>query len=265
VPVSAGLGASAALTVAVAKAVAELAGSKLTGRQVAGVAFRAEQDHVKARCSVMDQTIAALAKPGHALLLECASLEARQIPFRSRLLLVDTGTRVDLQAGGLQARRAECDAAVKRLKIELPELVWLASWPAEWLARLKRALKEPLRARAVHVVGETARTRFGAQLLGQGKVKPFGGLLYESHESCRRLYACSSPELDTIVHAAKRAGALGARLTGGGWGGAAIVLVGKGEKKIVDAITRAFVKTYGREPAISVAKASAGARVERVK
>jgi galactokinase len=148
--------------------------------------------------------------------------------------------------------------------MELPELVWLASWPAEWLARLKRALKEPLRSRAVHIVGETARTRFGAQLLTQGKLKQFGALLYESHESARRLFACSSPELDTVVHAAKRAGALGARLTGGGWGGAAIVLVGKGEEKVVNAITRAFVKAHGREPAISAVKPAGGVRLERL-
>ena len=215
---------------------------------------------------MMDQTIAALAKSGHALLLECASLEAKQIPLPKacRLFVVDTGVRHDLLASAFNERRAECEAAAKRLKIELPELVWLASWPAEWLPRLKKALKEPLRSRAVHVVGETARTRFGAQLVAQGKLKPFGALMYESHDSCRRLYECSAPELDTVVHAAKRAGALGARLTGAGWGGAAIVLVGKGEKKIVAAIKRAFVKTYGREPAISAVQASGGAKVERV-
>ena len=265
VPPHADLGWSAALTVAAAKALSELAGAKLSGRQIAGVAFRAAQDHAGGRASLMDQTVAALAKPGHALLLECASLEARQIPFRARLLLVDTGTRSDPDTGGLELRRAECAAAVERLKVDLPELVWLASWPAQWLARLKRALKEPLRSRAVHVVGETARTRFGGQLLAQEKLKQFGTLLYESHESCRRLFECSAPELDTVVHAAKRAGALGARLTGNGWGGAAIVLVGKGEKKVVDAITRAFVRTYGREPVISGIKAAAGARAERVR
>jgi len=261
VPAGAGLASSAALTVSVAKA---LGAAKLTGRQLAGIAFRAEQDHVGVRCGVMDQTIAALAKPGHALLLECASLEVRHIPFKGRLLLVDTGVRHELRNGALNERRAECESAVKRLRVDLPELAWLASWPAEWLARLKRALKEPVRARAVHVVSETARTRFGAQLLRHGHLKRFGELLFESHESCRRLYACSSPELDTIVAAAKRAGALGARLTGAGWGGAAIVMVGKGEKKVVEAITRAFVKAYGREPGISEVAASGGARSERV-
>ena len=264
VPVGAGLSSSAALTVAAAKALAAFAGAKVSGRQLAGVAFRAENEHVGVRCGVMDQTIAALAKTGHALLLECASLEALQIPFDARLLLVDTGVRHDLSHGQLNERRAECEAAVRRLKVELPELVWLASWPAEWLVRLKRALREPLRSRAVHVVSETARTRFAAQLLEQGKLKKFGQLLYESHESCRRLYACSSPELDTVVAAAKRAGALGARLTGAGWGGAAIVLVGKDEKKIVAAIQRAYEKAYGRTPAISTVTPSAGARLERI-
>ena len=262
VPVGAGLSSSAALAVAVAKALAP----KLTARQIAGVAFRAEHDHVGVRCGVMDQTIAALAKRGHALLFECASLAASQIPFQARLVLVDTGVRHDLSAGGggLNARRAECEEAVQRLKIDLPELVWLASWPAEWLPRLKRALKEPLRSRAVHVVSETARTRFGAQLLEQGRLKQFGTLLYESHESCRRLYDCSSPELDTIVAAAKRAGALGARLTGAGWGGAAIVLMSKRDKKTIPAIQRAFEKTYGRTPPTAEVQASAGAHTERL-
>src|SRR5207247_2520318 len=142
-PVGAGLGSSAALTVAAAKALAALAGARLTGRQVAGVAYRAEHDHVGVRCGVMDQMVAALEK----------------------------------------------------------------------------AVPEPLRARALHVIGETTRTRFGAQLLARGRLKPFGRLLYESHESCRRLYQCSAPELDLVVAAARRAGAHGARLTGAGWGG----------------------------------------------
>ena len=268
VPIGAGLSSSAALSVSAAKAIATFSGATLMPRQIAGVAFRAEHDHVGVRCGVMDQTIASLAKRDHALLLECASLEAEHIPFSARLLLVDTGVKHDLSAGALNARRAECEEAVKRLKLELPELVWLANWPVEWLPRLKRALPEPLRSRAVHVVGETARTRFAAELLERGKLKQFGQLLYESHESCRRLYACSAPELDTVVAAAKRAGALGARLTGAGWGGAAIVLVrerGTGNREqVARAIRSAFRKAYGREPEIRNVKSSGGVRTERL-
>ena len=260
VPVGAGLSSSAALTVATAKALAP----NLPPRHLAGVAYRAEHNHVGVRCGVMDQTIAALGKRDHALLLESASLETEQIPFKARLVLIDTGVRHDLAASSFNARRAECEDAVKRLKIDLPELVWLASWPVEWLPRLKRALKEPLRSRAVHVVGETARARFAAQLLQRGKLRQFGQLLYESHESCRRLYDCSAPELDTVVAAAKRAGALGARLTGAGWGGAAIVLLNKSDKKTIPAIHRAFERAYGRTPPVTEVRASAGAHTERL-
>src|SRR2546430_9066 len=263
VPVGAGLASSAALTVATAKALALLARTPLTPRQLAGIAFRAEHDHVGVRCGIMDQTIAALAQPSHALLIECASAATRQLPFRGRLLLVDTGVRHELAGGALNARRAECEAAVARLKVELPELVWLANWPVTWLGRLKRALPEPLRARAVHVVGETARTRFGAQLLARGRLKQFGRLLYESHESCRRLYECSAPELDLVVAAAKRAGALGARLTGAGWGGAVLVLVErKREARITAEIRGAFARAYGREPPVTVVRAAGGVRRE---
>ena len=268
VPIGAGLSSSAALAVASASAIAAFVGAKLTPRQIAGVAYRAEHDHVGVRCGVMDQTIASLGKRGHALLLECASLEVQQIPFTAPLLLVDTGVKHDLSAGSLNERRTECEEAVQRLKLELPELAWLASWPVEWLPRLKRALPEPLRSRAVHVVGETARARFAAQLLARRKLTQFGKLLYESHESCRLLYACSAPELDTVVAAARRAGALGARLTGAGWGGAAIVLVkerGRGSAApVAQAIRGAFRKAYGREPEIREVKASAGARTERL-
>jgi len=213
----------------------------------------------------MDQTIAALARPDHALLLECATLATRQIPFRGRLLLVDTGVRHELASSAYNERVAECRRALARLKVELPELIWLAAWPAGWLARLKRALPEPLRSRAVHVVSETARTRFAAQLLTRGRVSTFGRLLYESHESLRRLYACSSPELDLVVATARRAGALGARLTGAGWGGAALVLVSpQRETSVAGQIRRAFARAYEREPAITSVRASDGARRERV-
>ena len=132
VPVGAGLASSAALTVAAARALDLLGSGRLTARQLAGVAFRAEHDHVGVRCGIMDQMSAALARADRALFLECASLASRHVPARGRMLLVDTGVRHELAAGALNERRAECEAAVERLRLELPELRWLASWPAGW-------------------------------------------------------------------------------------------------------------------------------------
>jgi galactokinase len=272
VPVGAGLSSSAALTVATARALTALFDATLTARKIAGVAFRAEHDHVGVRCGIMDQTISAMGKAGHALLLECASLATRHIPFDAPLLLVDTGGRRSLAAVEYNKRRAECEAAVTRLKVELPELIWLASWPVEWLGRLKKALPEPLRSRAVHVVSETARVRYAAQLLEQGRLRRFGELLYESHESLRRLYECSTPELDFVVAAAKKAGAFGARLTGAGWGGAAVVLTGERKRKqskgdvgpVGEAIQRSFRNKFGRNAIITPIEASAGVKLERV-
>ena len=142
----------------------------------------------------------------------------------------------------------------------------MTAWPAAWVGRLKRALPQPLRNRALHVVGEATRTRFAAQLLRRSHLTRFGRLLYESHESCRRLYECSAPELDLVVTTAKRAGALGARMTGAGWGGSAIVLVRSRpeEGRLAAAIRRSFRRAYGRDPDITPVRAGRGARREPV-
>ena len=278
-----GLASSAALAVAATRAFAALGGGggggrggsgQLTARQVGGVAFRAEHHHAGVSCGVMDHEIAALARPDHALLVECASTDVRQVPLLAGLLLVDPGVRRERKAAEalLEQRRAECAAALTRLRVELPELYWLASWPAQWVARLKRALPEPLRSRALHVIGEAARTRFGAELLRRGRLTRFGELMYESHESSRRLFEWSAPELDTVVAAARRAGAPGARLTGIAASGAVLVLLDKGDwgegigaTKIDAAIRRAFVRTYRREPAIKVVRPGGGVRLEAVR
>ena len=269
VPVGAGLASSAALTVSTARA---LATARLSPADLVNVAYRAEREHVGVRCGVMDQTIAVRARAGHALLIECATGLTRQIPVRARLLLVDTGVRHELAAGALNTRQAECEAAVRTLASTEPGLEWLAAWPEARLGELRRLLSEPLRSRAMHVVTETARARVGATLLTQGKLRAFGRLLIASHESCRRRYECSAPELDLVVRAARRAGAWGARLTGAGWGGAVLVLVGpadaadgKRERAIVDAVRRAFTRTYRREPAITAVRPGDGARRERVR
>jgi galactokinase len=265
VPVGAGLASSAALTVSTACALAALAGHKLTGKEAALVGYQAEHDHVGVRCGTMDQTISALGRKGHALLLECATGATKQIPFPGTLLLVDTGVRHDLAHSAFNTRRAECEAAVEALRRVSPGLRWLALWPAEEIPRLGRLLPSPLRARARHVVGETVRTRAAAALLARGRLADFGKLMYQSHESCRRLYECSAPELDLAVRAAKRAGAMGARMTGAGWGGAALVLIRpKTAARIETAISRAFERRFGRAPVITLLQSGAGARLEKV-
>jgi galactokinase len=266
------LASRAALAVAMVKAFAELNELPLTARQVAGVAFRAGPDHGKGRHGIMEHTSAALAHADHALLIECASAETRRVRFRSRALLVETGAPDGGMDATLAQRRVECDAAVLRLRMELPELLWLASWPAAWLARLKKALPQPLRARAVHVVSETARARFAAELLAKGRLVRFGELLYESHESCRRLFDVSTPAADLVVSAAQRAGALGARLTGAGSGGTVVVILGrgvggrgKGEGKVIKGIQRAHAEAYGREAVITAVRPGDGACLEPVR
>ena len=270
VPVGAGLASSAALTVAAGRALAALAGVALSPAELVRVAHRAEHDHVGVRCGIMDQTCAVRARAGHALLIECATGRHRHIPVRARLLLVDTGARHDLAASAYNERRAECEAALEILARSTPGLRYLADWPMRRVPALRRLLRNPLRSRAMHVVTETARTRAAAALLARGYVRAVGRLLDASHESCRRRFECSAPELDLAVRAARRAGAWGARLTGAGWGGAVIVLVGSAhgterrERIIAAAIHRAFARDYGREPGISVVRPGPGARCERV-
>ena len=266
-PVGAGLASSAALTVASAKALAQLLELKVNPRAVAGVAYRAENVHVGVHCGVMDPLIAVLGRPRQAVLVECATLVTRSVPCRAEFLLVDTGVRHDLKHSAFNERRAECEEAVKRLRIELPELRWLARWPVAWIARLKKALPAPLRDRASHVVAESARTRYAAELLEKGKWATFGRVLFESHESCRELYDCSAPELDVVVAAARRAGALGARLTGAGWGGSVLVLTKRdraSRTKITAAIRRAFQRAFHRDPGLEWVRAETGVRLERV-
>lgn len=271
VPVGGGLSSSAALTVSVGRALADLAGSDLSAADLIGVAHRAEANQVGVRCGIMDQTIAVRGRAGHALLIECATGRTRAIPVKARLLLFDTGVRHQLGDGAYNTRRAECEAALDILRLTEPGLENLADWPIRRVTALRRLLREPLRSRAMHVVTETARTRTGADLLARGRVRAFGKLLDASHESCRRHYECSAPELDLIVRAARRAGAWGARLTGAGWGGCVLVLVGDRsampgprEEAVRTAVNRSFVRSFGREPTVTLLRTGAGARRERV-
>jgi galactokinase len=263
VPMGAGLSSSAALTVATAKALSLLAGRRLTPAQLADVAYRAEHDWVGVRCGRMDQTIAALAEPGTALLFETGTGAMMRVTFPGRLWIVETGVSHKLTGGELNQRRAECESALKRCREVRPGLSHLAELTQDDLPELTRLLPKELVPRVRHVVSETARTRLAAVSLAAGDLTRLGRLLVESHESLRKDYQSTVPEADFLVESAVERGAYGARLTGAGWGGAVLVLApAEREGKVLSEIGRDFRGRFGREPEVWSTRASSGARRE---
>lgn len=262
-PVGAGLASSAALEVAAAAAFAAIAGADLAPLDIAIAANRAEREYVGVPCGIMDQFASALATDGHALHIDCRTQLTTQVPFADAVLLVDTGTQRALAHTEYRHRVTECDAALGALRRVDPTLIDLASAS---LALIDAAALPPTYdRRARHVVQEVARVRAAVWGLAiDGHMD--GSLLYASHASLRDLYECSTPTLDWVVDwAARQPGISGARLTGAGWGGCAIV-VGDADA-LDDAALRLatdFSNAYGRQPAWWVSRAESGVAVERV-
>jgi galactokinase len=264
-PIGAGLSSSAALTVAVAKALSLMAGKRLTPVQLAELAFRAEYHQVGVRCGRMDQTIAAHGEPGSAILFETAEGTLQRVPFPGRIWIVETGLSHRLTGGSLNQRRRECEEALAFCREWRRSLQHLAQLPPADLPEMERRLPPPLVPRVRHVVTETARTRAAASALAAGDLVKVGRLLVEGHESLRLDFESSIPEADFIVESAVTHGAYGARLTGAGWGGAVIVLAPAEEgRRIVAELTGDFSARFGRAPQSWSTRASAGVRREPI-
>jgi galactokinase len=249
VPRGAGLSSSASLECATAGALLALAGADLALRDVALLAQHAENDFVGMPCGVMDQFASTHARAGHLLLLDTRSLEVRHIPFDLAgdglaLLVVDTRAPHQLVDGEYAARRSSCEKAARLLGVPaLRDVVDLDSA----LASLD---DEVLRRRVRHVVTENGRVLDVVDLLESGDVRAIGPLMTASHVSLRDDYEVSCRELDLVVDTALAAGALGARMTGGGFGGSAIALVETAAVEHVrDRITAAFGAAALTEPA----------------
>ena len=264
-PIGAGLSSSAALTVAAAKALSLLAGRRLTPAQLAEVAFRAEYHQVGVRCGRMDQTIAAHARQGTALLFETTARTLHRVPFRERLWVMETGLSHRLTGGSLNQRRKECEEALAFCREWRPGLQFLAQLAPEDLPEMERRLPPPLVPRVRHVVTETGRTRAAAEALARGNLEEVGRLLVEGHESLRSDFQSTVPEADFIVERAVRHGAYGARLTGAGWGGAVVVLApSEDDHRIVAETAGDFAKRFGRAPETWSTRASGGVRREAI-
>jgi galactokinase len=262
VPEGAGLSSSAALECATALALTELAGLDVPRPELAGLARRAENDFVGVPSGIMDQSASLLCQPGRALLLDCRSREASQIPFDparggSRLLLINTRARHELTAGEYGRRRAECARAARLLGI--PSLRYLTD--DDQTGRLSDPV---LRRRARHVVSDNARVLSVVALLRSASAAAYpeiGALLTQAHRSLRDDFEVSWPEADVAVDAALAAGALGARMMGGGFGGSVLTLVPEDAQDAVRAaVAGAFAGRSWTEPGFLEAAPSVSAR-----
>ncbi|MEF2529801.1 MULTISPECIES: galactokinase [Streptomyces] len=261
VPAGAGLSSSAALECAVAVAYDELYGLGLARPELARAAQHAENAYAGVPCGVMDQMASVCCTGGHALHLDSRSLEVRQVPFDLgghglRLLVLDTRVKHDLADGAYAALRAGCERAAGLLGLPALRDLDGAGLPAA-LAALPGELVPLVR----HVVTENARVGRAVTELAAGRPEALGPLLTEGHASLRDDYGVSCAETDLAVASAVAAGALGARMTGGGFGGSVIALVRAGEAAAVaGAVAEAFAAAGCAAPAVLEAVPSPGAR-----
>ncbi|WP_217182025.1 galactokinase [Streptomyces sp. AC495_CC817] len=263
VPTGAGLSSSAALEVVVALALNDLFSLGLKGWQLARLCQRAENVYVGAPTGIMDQTASACCESGHALFLDTRDLSQRQIPFDlaaegMQLLVVDTQVKHSHSEGEYGKRRAGCEKGAALLGVDALRDVAYDELDAA-LGRLGD--DEEVRRLVRHVVTEDQRVERVVSLLESGETRAIGPVLVEGHASLRDDFKISCPELDLVVDTALAAGALGARMTGGGFGGSAIVLV---DATDADAVTKAVEEAFAHAgftaPRVFVAVPSAGAR-----
>jgi galactokinase len=232
----------------VALALCSLSGMTVPRRELAAIARRAENEFVGAPTGIIDQSAALLCEEGHALLLDCGTLKATQVPFRPAAigvsaLVIDTRVTHALVSGEYAARRAECEAAAR--------LLGVAALGAVTDLRVLSRLDDPLlRRRARHVITDSARAReIAAALQGTGgdgasagEISAFiGKLLVEGHASLRDDFQVSWPQADVAVETAITAGAYGAKMIGGGFGGSVLALAPAGRTAAVRAaVSEAF-------------------------
>ncbi|KAB1911817.1 galactokinase [Micromonospora sp. AMSO31t] len=242
VPVGSGLSSSAAIEAAVLAALVDLGGLDLPADRWPRLAQRAENDYVGAPTGIMDQSAVIRGRSGHALFLDCRTEEVEQIPFDLdaaglAVLVVDSRAPHRHADGEYAARRKSCERAAKALGVAALRDVATADLDAA-LARLD---DDETRRRVRHVVTEDQRVLDTVELLRAGRVRDIGPLLTASHASMRDDFEITVPEIDTAVEAALAAGAYGARMTGGGFGGCVLALV---DADAADAVAAAVTAAY---------------------
>ncbi len=262
VPLGSGLSSSAALEVATGYALLSNSGLTVDRTKLALACQKAENEFVGMRCGIMDQFIACHGAEGHALLIDCRSLDRRLVPIDPGVRLVISNTMVHHKhaAGEYNLRRRDCEEGVRRLSAALPGIKALRDVTLAELERHRDLLTPVIYRRCRHVVSENERTVRAADALAAGDVALFGRLMNESHVSMRDDFEISCREVDQMVALNQAAdGVYGARMTGGGFGGCTISLV---EAGAVEAFRRSVADGYraatGLEPQIFTSLAGAG-------
>ena len=264
VPEGAGLSSSAALEVSSGLALVKVSGAEVDRVTLALAGQQAEHTYVGTMCGIMDQFVAALGQVGHALLIDCRTLEASPVPLdtsRVCVAITDTNVKHELSGSEYNVRRAECEEGVRLLRRFLPGIEQLRDVSVEEFERFAPELPEVVRRRCRHVVTEDARTLDAADALRRGRLEEVGRLMRLSHESLRDDYEVSCPELDVLAETAwGLESVLGSRMTGGGFGGSTVSLVRR--ERLAEfraALEAPYAARFGRLPTLYVSEPGGGA------
>jgi galactokinase len=267
VPLGAGLSSSAALEVAVGYALLDVFHCDLDLTRLALLCQQAENDFVGARVGVMDQFIACYGREGHALLLDCRSLEHSLVPLPAgtHLVVCNTMVKHQIATSGYNTRRKECEEGVRLLSRRKSGITSLRDVQLADLERSREVLPEVIYRRCRHVITENERVLQAAEALRKGEFALLGRLMFESHRSMRDDYEISCPELDIMVEiASEQQGVIGARMTGGGFGGCTVNLVRAESSELFrERVAAAYQAKTRRHPEIYLCEASRG--VERIR
>jgi len=258
IPLGAGWSSSASLEIATALVLQKSCDSRIAPMDMARVGQSAEHVFAGVKCGLVDQISVAMSKEGHVTFIDCRTLHVGHLPVNDEVefVIVHSGIKHALTAGEYNERRESCEEAARLLGVKALRDVDLQSLEAS-----KSSLPERTFKRAMHIVGENERVRRAGEYLRSGDMPGFGKLMFASHESSISNFENSCPELDFLVEAAGGQGeCLGARLSGGGFGGATINLVKrKGIEEFCSQLTSAFERRYGKKPLVLRTPACAAA------
>ena len=256
VPIGAGLSSSAALEMSTGFAFTSISGVDIDKWKLAKIGQTAEHEYAGVRSGIMDQFASVFGIENHALFLDCRSLNWESIPLLSaKFIICNTRTKHDLADGEYNKRRADCEEAAKLLEHQSLRDVTVAEFSEK-----AGTLPERLKKRARHVITENQRVLSAAKCLKANNLAEFGRLMNESHESLRVDYEVSSAELDLMVKIVRsQPGVLGARMTGGGFGGCTVnLLENNASAEFIENVSTEYQKTTGISPSIYVCQAGQG-------